>query len=220
MISFDEVSFGYQELIGNVYLEHNWIKSGDHFGGVDVLISFRNTSDKTIKYVTFNIQPLNAVGDVVTCRISGRSDVRLRYTGPLAPGAQCFQAVWGKEWYNSTIQKLGFGDIEIEYMDGTTEVQRELIWTPKKGCYVATCVYGSYDCPQVWTLRRFRDHQLASNLPGRLFIKAYYATSPTLVKWFGKTAWFKKLWKSALDRLVHHLNKEGVKDTPYQDKGW
>lgn len=25
------------------------------------------------------------------------------------------------------------------------------------GCYIATCVYGSYDCPQVWILRRFRD---------------------------------------------------------------
>ena len=25
------------------------------------------------------------------------------------------------------------------------------------GCYIATCVYGSYDCPQVQTLRRFRD---------------------------------------------------------------
>ena len=24
------------------------------------------------------------------------------------------------------------------------------------GCYIATCVYGSYDCPEVWTLRRFR----------------------------------------------------------------
>ena len=22
----------------------------------------------------------------------------------------------------------------------------------KKGCYIATAVYGSYDCPQVWTL--------------------------------------------------------------------
>ena len=26
------------------------------------------------------------------------------------------------------------------------------------GCYVATCIYGSYDCPQVWTLRRYRDY--------------------------------------------------------------
>ena len=30
----------------------------------------------------------------------------------------------------------------------------------KQGCYVATCVYGSYDCPQVWTLRRYRDDVL------------------------------------------------------------
>ena len=32
------------------------------------------------------------------------------------------------------------------------------------GCYVATCVYGSYDCPQVWTLRRFRDNTLAETM--------------------------------------------------------
>ena len=37
------------------------------------------------------------------------------------------------------------------------------------GCYVATCVYGSYDCPQVWTLRRFRDDTLGSTWYGRAF---------------------------------------------------
>ena len=56
------------------------------------------------------------------------------------------------------------------------------------GCYVATCVYGSYDCPQVWTLRRFRDNMLAESRPGRAFIRVYYAVSPTLVKWFGGDA--------------------------------
>ena len=30
----------------------------------------------------------------------------------------------------------------------------------KNGCYIATCVYENYDCPQVWTLRRFRDETL------------------------------------------------------------
>lgn len=33
----------------------------------------------------------------------------------------------------------------------------------RKGCYVATCVYGSYDCPEVWTLRRFRDYSSLNN---------------------------------------------------------
>lgn len=37
------------------------------------------------------------------------------------------------------------------------------------GCYVATAVYGSYDCPQVWTLRRFRDYTLAETWYGRAF---------------------------------------------------
>ena len=88
------------------------------------------------------------------------------------------------------------------------------------GCYVATAVYGSYDCPQVWTLRRYRDYTLAETWYGRAFVRAYYAISPTLVKWFGHTEWFKKMWKGKLDRMVANLNAEGVEDTPYVDQEW
>ena len=88
------------------------------------------------------------------------------------------------------------------------------------GCYVATCVYGSYDCTQVWTLRRYRDDTLGATWYGRLFIHTYYAISPTLVKWFGNTNWFKKLWKGKLDRMVAKLQSEGVENTPYEDKTW
>lgn len=88
------------------------------------------------------------------------------------------------------------------------------------GCYVATCVYGSYDCPEVWTLRRYRDNTLASTWYGRAFIHIYYAISPTLVKWFGKTKWFKKMWKGKLDRMVEKLQSEGMENTPYDDKPW
>lgn len=92
--------------------------------------------------------------------------------------------------------------------------------TSSGGCYVATAVYGSYDCPQVWTLRRFRDYSLANTWYGRTFIRVYYATSPTLVKWFGHTAWIKELWKSWLDRMVMTLNEAGFEDTPYEDRHW
>ena len=88
------------------------------------------------------------------------------------------------------------------------------------GCYVATCIYGSYDCPQVWTLRRFRDNTLAETMLGRTFIRTYYAISPTIVKWFGNTSWFKKMWKVPLDRMVSKLQKNGFEDTPYKDKNW
>ena len=87
-------------------------------------------------------------------------------------------------------------------------------------CYVATAVYGSYDCPEVWTLRRFRDDTLARTWYGRTFIRLYYAVSPTLVKWFGETKWFKKLWKPTLDKMVRKLNSKGVEFTPYNDRNW
>ena len=86
------------------------------------------------------------------------------------------------------------------------------------GCYVATAVYGSYDCPEVWTLRRYRDYTLAETWYGRAFIRLYYAVSPTIVKKFGKTVWFRNLWKPKLDRMVKHLNARGIKNTPYIDK--
>ena len=88
------------------------------------------------------------------------------------------------------------------------------------GCYVATCVYGSYDCPQVWTLRRYRDDTLASTWYGRLFIHIYYALSPTIVKLFGDRKWFKTMWKGKLDKMVAELNSKGVENTPYQDRNW
>ena len=90
--------------------------------------------------------------------------------------------------------------------------------TSGDGCYIATCVYGSYDCPEVWTLRRFRDNTLSNNMFGRVFIKTYYAISPEFVKWFGCTPWFKDFWKKRLDKMVSNLKSKGVADTPYKDR--
>lgn len=86
------------------------------------------------------------------------------------------------------------------------------------GCYVATAVYGSYDCPQVWTLRRFRDFSLAKKWYGRAFIKFYYAVSPTLVKYFGNMPWFKNYFRKKLDKLVAYLNDQGYGNEPYYDR--
>ena len=91
---------------------------------------------------------------------------------------------------------------------------------PVSGCYVATAVYGSYDCPEVWTLRRFRDYELAETWYGRAFIHTYYAISPTLVKWFGHTDWFKNMWRGKLNRMVKNLQDKGYESTPYEDRKW
>jgi uncharacterized protein (DUF983 family) len=88
------------------------------------------------------------------------------------------------------------------------------------GCYIATAVYGSYDCPQVWTLRRYRDYILASTWFGRCFIRIYYAISPTLVGWFGNNRLFINSWKRVLNRKIKLLNDQGVSNLPYHDKKW
>lgn len=89
--------------------------------------------------------------------------------------------------------------------------------TAKGGCYVATCVYGSYDCPEVWVLRRYRDHKLRNSVFGRLFIKCYYAVSPTVVNIFGNNNWFKNFFKPKLDKKISALKTQGYDDTPYYD---
>ena len=108
----------------------------------------------------------------------------------------------------------------IHEIDPSHEIPTPPAGQASGGCYVATAVYGSYDCPQVWTLRRYRDNTLAETWYGRAFIRTYYAISPTLVKWFGDTRWFKKLWQKKLDKMVSNLNENGVENTPYQDKEW
>ena len=97
---------------------------------------------------------------------------------------------------------------------------RKMAGISKQGCYVATCVYGTYDCPQVWTLRRYRDNTLSASWYGRAFIRVYYAISPRIVKCFGNTQWFQNLWKRKLDQMVSKLRANGIEDTPYQDKEW
>ena len=127
---------------------------------------------------------------------------------------------------NNDVNKLKKTYNRIKELDDTFVIpeivvpQPTPVQTNNGGCYVATAVYGSYDCPQVWTLRRYRDDTLAETWYGRAFIKTYYAISPTLVKWFGHTEWFKKMWKGKLDRMVADLNADGVESTPYEDKNW
>lgn len=118
--------------------------------------------------------------------------------------------------YVKYIEKLQFSGKYIE-------PQKQLLPKGKdhlSRCYVATAVYGSYDCPEVWTLRRFRDNILSKSLFGRLFIFLYYSISPKLVEWFGDTDWFKNMWRPFLDKMVNKLNHNGVENTPYNDHQW
>lgn len=109
----------------------------------------------------------------------------------------------------------------LPFTDGSRMIPKEILpgwsWvlkdpTPKskpvtsnEGCYIATCVYGSYDCPEVMILREYRDKTLSKSSFGKFFIKIYYSISPTLVKHFGNHRLFKKIWKTIIDRIINRL---------------
>ena len=88
----------------------------------------------------------------------------------------------------------------------------------KGGCYIATAVYGSYDCPELWVLRRFRDQSLLASRLGRFAVAAYYATSPALVRLFGRRSWFTTAIRPVMNTLVERLRRAGYEQTPYVDR--
>ena len=83
------------------------------------------------------------------------------------------------------------------------------------GCYIATAVYGTYDSPELWVLRRFRDYGLRKSKIGTAFVQFYYAVSPRLVRRFRNAERVKRASKSVLDLLVRHLKKHGFEEALY-----
>lgn len=82
--------------------------------------------------------------------------------------------------------------------------------TADSACYVATMAYGSYDAPEVLTLRQFRDQKLKKYKLGITFIKVYYWLSPKFVKVAKNWPLTNKIIKGILDRFVSYLRKRGM----------
>jgi hypothetical protein len=139
------------------------------------------------------------------------------------------------EYYNKLRQKVSQSSdnpnpaewcrLSKEYQEEADKLTKEIEEANKiresqqnTTCYIATCVYGSYDCPEVWVLRRYRDYELTESIPGRLFVKIYYACSPIAVKMFGNQKWFKNMWRPVLDKMVRRLSEKGYSDKPYEDR--
>lgn len=78
----------------------------------------------------------------------------------------------------------------------------------KEGCYIATAVYGSYDAPEVMTLRRFRDETLRNSAFGRWFIRTYYRLSPPVAKRLKNARHINGFVRSTLDKWVEKLNNK------------
>lgn len=74
-------------------------------------------------------------------------------------------------------------------------------------CFVATAVYGSYDAPQVKTLRIYRDEVLELSKIGRLFIRFYYRIAPTCSNLLKRHNSLRRIFRYILNLFVAALRR-------------
>lgn len=206
----------YTEVANRVLIIATMLYNGakNHYDGIDIQIRSNYLQEW-----------LNNAFSAITCVYTLGDNLDLLFSDTEANTLAVTAWKQGITWHQSLISSLA-------NKDGNRNTIKEYSSKIKKydssynepdtssGCYIATCVYGSYDCPQVWTLRRYRDYELDATWYGRAFIKTYYTISPTIVKWFGDSNWFKKLWKGKLDKMVTELQEKGYENTPYEDNKW
>lgn len=118
----------------NIAISRKYTSFPNSVGGVNVGIDVTNLSNKTIKYLRFNVSAYNAVGDKVRGEISRSSSANIYATGPFV--ANGFNSLsWSNVWYNNSIRCTEITSMIIEYMDGskrtyTGRSQLEQFFTP------------------------------------------------------------------------------------------
>ena len=204
-----------------------WLSCPNEAGGVSVRFCFQNTGGKCIRRVRICFTAYSRGDEQMQCRFKQRAEAWAEYMGQVPPGGFVTNYLFANASYNQDIAYARVEEAEIEYTDDSVlklsrgQIDRHIPKdAPYAGCYIATAVYGSYDCPEVWTLRRFRDEVLAETWYGRLFIRLYYTVSPTAVELFGDSPWFRSFFRERLDRMVAGLQESGFESTPYQDMTW
>lgn len=102
-------------------LESGIFDVSDYTEGTGFRVSVFNTGKKTIKYVTFTLQGLNAVNDTVRDRLTGTTFPTFKGIGPIEPGEV---ASYSKDymWHTDVVDAFRIKQIKIEFMDGTSKV--------------------------------------------------------------------------------------------------
>lgn len=77
----------------------------------------------------------------------------------------------------------------------------------RKGCFVATAVYGDEDFVEVQFLRAYRDTVMHGSAAGRIAIRVYYRAGPYLAAVVERSAVLKKVARLALDQVVEHIER-------------
>ena len=93
------------------------LSSPNSVGGCDLDLKFKNISGKTMKYINFDFDFINAVGEAVPCEIWGWRCYK-EVTGPMYTNTE-YEVHWDAIVYNRTAKSVKIRYIYIEFMDGS-----------------------------------------------------------------------------------------------------
>lgn len=111
-------------------------------GGVDCNITFWSFGD-VIKYITFWVEPYNAVDDVVFCEIKNKSEIKIKYTGPTETSDPT-SIVLKNAWYNHTIKTVKINKVKIELINGAIYETEDIESLLVNGIKIKYGMYGAY----------------------------------------------------------------------------
>ncbi len=104
---------------GPYYIKEFGIDDVNSAGGVEPYFVFANPNALSpIKYIDLSVVPYNAVGDLISSTIGGKTTAGLRFTGPLSHTDGDKRADWGPIWYNSTANCIKLQSVRVIFVNG------------------------------------------------------------------------------------------------------
>ena len=187
-----------------------WVnkKTGDYNNKLDLIKSrYQNYANILVKSDANNWQK-NLIEELSESLLSteNRKEILADYPLNLDLDLGFLGFIEGKMEFIKT--QIGLLYLSNEIVNGVVIGKNCVDITKKKGCYIATMVYGSYDSEQVIVLRKYRDEVLDKTLFGKLFIHIYYFLSPLFVKIFTNNIIVNNLFRVFLNKLVVKFNNK------------
>ncbi|MEY2921466.1 MAG: hypothetical protein RL108_75 [Bacteroidota bacterium] len=110
-----------QKTVGVILMNYSVEDVSEVTDGVTAKFEVFNPTNKTIKYVTFYVSGINAVGDKVY-NIRQQSYVsEFRGVGPIK-SKESASYEWEYAWFTDVVETLKIVKVKIQYMDGSTKI--------------------------------------------------------------------------------------------------
>ena len=138
--------------------------------GVNVYVDWENLSEKEIKYMHFNLELYNRVGDALTCDIADKKDIWIYQTGPIPQG----KGMYNVYSYNSDVAQrpfrsdVSYSEYKNDNRNGWEGIYWDSVWYNSQAyCVKIIGVKIEYQDGTVFTAK---DYSFSDNLEYHLSV--------------------------------------------------